>query len=206
MRNRRVHVAYGGNDMKHLSTIAARRVIAVAAAVAAAGLATTSAAVAATSAPSAAATPKCSANAGGPSLAVWVAADQGNGAAGTIFYPLEFTNLSAHSCSLHGFAGVSAIDRDGHQLGSPAGWDSGTSTTVILAPGATAHAVLAYHDAVLGQSPGCHSVSTASELRVYPPDQRTATDAFFDLQVCSHAGPIYMDVGPIQPGAGTING
>ena len=137
---------------------------------------------------------------------MWVAADQGNGAAGTIFYPLEFTNLSAHSCSLHGFAGVSAIDRDGHQLGSPAGWDSGTSTTVILAPGATAHAVLAYHDAVLGQSPGCHSVSTASELRVYPPDQRTATDAFFDLQVCTHAGPIYMDVGPILPGAGTING
>ena len=192
--------------MKHLTTIAARRVIAVAAAVAAAGLVTTSAAFAATSAPSAAATPKCSANTGGPGLAVWVAADQGNGGAGTIFYPLEFTNLSAHTCSLHGFAGVSAIDRDGHQLGSPAGWDSGTSNTVILAPGATAHAVLAYHDVVVGQSPGCHSVSTASELRVYPPDQRTATDAFFDLQVCTHAGPIYMDVGPILPGVGTING
>jgi hypothetical protein len=192
--------------MKHLSTTAARRVIAVAAAVAAAGLATTSAAFAATSAPSAAATPKCAANAGGPSLAVWVAVDQGNGAAGTIYYPLEFTNLSAHSCSLHGFPGVSAIDRGGRQLGSPAGWDSRTSNTVILAPGATAHAVLEYHDAVIGQSPGCHSVSTASELRVYPPDQRTATHAFFDLQACSHAGPIYIDVGPIQPGAGTING
>src|SRR5215470_1470594 len=206
MRNRRVHVGYGGNDMNHLSTTAARRVIAVAAAVAATGLATTSAAFAATSAPSAAATPKCAANAGGPGLAVWVAVDQGNGAAGTIYYPLEFTNLSAHSCSLHGFPGVSAIDRGGRQLGSPAGWDSGTSNTVILAPGATAHAVLEYHDAVLGQSPGCHSVSTASELRVYPPDQRTATHAFFDLQACSHAGPVYMDVGPIQPGAGTING
>ena len=192
--------------MKHFTTIAARRIIAVAAAVAAAGLVTTSAAFAATSAPSAAASIGGTLGCGGPGLAVWVAADQGNGGAGTIFYPLEFTNLSAHSCSLHGFAGVSAIDRDGHQLGSPAGWDSGASNTVILAPGATAHAVLAYHDAVLGQSPGCHSVSTASELRVYPPDQRTATDAFFDLQVCSHAGPIYMDVGPIQPGAGTING
>jgi uncharacterized protein DUF4232 len=191
--------------MKHLSTTAARRVTAVAAAVAAAGLATTSAAFAATSAPSAA-TPKCAANAGGPGLAVWVAVDQGNGAAGTIYYPLEFTNLSAHSCSLHGFPGVSAIDRAGRQLGSPAGWGSGTSNTVILAPGATAHAVLEYHDVVIGQSPGCHSVSTASELRVYPPDQRTAAHAFFDLQACSHAGPIYMDVGPIQPGAGTING
>jgi len=192
--------------MKHLSTTAARRAIAVAAAVAATGLATTSAAFAATSAPSAAATPRCAANAGRPSLAVWVAVDQSQGAAGTIYYPLEFTNLSAHSCSLHGFAGVSAIDRGGRQLGSPAGWNSGTSNTVILAPGATAHAVLEYHDAVIGQSPGCHSVSTASELRVYPPDRRTAAHAFFDLQACSHAGPIYMDVGPIQPGAGTING
>lgn len=192
--------------MKHLSTTAARRAIAVAAAVAATGLATTSAAFAATSAPSAAATPRCAANAGRPSLAVWVAVDQSQGAAGTIYYPLEFTNLSAHSCSLHGFAGVSAIDRAGRQLGSPAGWNSGTSNTVILAPGATAHAVLEYHDAVIGQSPGCHSVSTASELRVYPPDRRTAAHAFFDLQACSHAGPIYMDVGPIQPGAGTING
>jgi len=192
--------------MKHLSTTAARRAIAVAAAVAATGLATTSAAFAATSAPSAAATPRCAANAGRPSLAVWVAVDQSQGAAGTIYYPLEFTNLSAHSCSLHGFAGVSAIGRAGRQLGSPAGWNSGTSNAVILAPGATAHAVLEYHDAVIGQSPGCHSVSTASELRVYPPDRRTAAHAFFDLQACSHAGPIYMDVGPIQPGAGTING
>ena len=204
MRNRRVHVAYGGIDMKHLST-AARRVIAVAAAVAAAGLVTTSAAFAATP-PSAAVTPKCAVNAGGPSLAVWVAADQGNGAAGTVYYPLEFTNLSAHSCSLHGFAGVSAIDRGGRQLGSPAGWESGTSNTVILAPGATAHAVLAYHDVVVGQAPGCQTVATASELRVYPPDQRTATDGFFDLPVCAHTGPVYMDVGPIQPGVGTING
>ena len=188
--------------MKLLPTTAARRVVAVAAAVVA-GLAISTAAYAATSSgPSPAAIPRCSAN----DLGVWVAVNQGNGAAGTIFYPLEFTNLSARTCSLHGFAGVSAIDRDGHQLGSPAGWDSGTSNTVILAPGATAHAVLAYHDVVVGQSPGCHSVSTASELRVYPPDQRTATDAFFDLQVCTHAGPIYMNVGPILPGAGTING
>ena len=53
-------------------------------------------------------------------LGAWVAADQGNGAAGSIYYPLEFTNLSGHACSMRGFPGVSAIDRNGHQLGSPA--------------------------------------------------------------------------------------
>jgi hypothetical protein len=213
MRNQRVHVANGGFTMKHLS-ITARRVVAVAAAVAAAGLAVTSAAFAATSSPSGAVVPRCAAIAGGGpglGLGVWVAADQGNGAAGTIFYPLEFTNLSGRTCSLYGFPGVSAIDREGRQLGSPAGWESGTqgggpvgtAHTVILAPGATAHAVLAYHDAVVGSAPGCHP-ATASELRVYPPDQRTAARAFFDLPVCSHAGPVYLNVGPIQ--RGTISG
>lgn len=196
-------------DMKHLSTTSARRAIAIAAAVAAAGLATTSAAFAATSAPPAAVMTRCAATAGGgpgSGLAVWVAADQGNGAAGTIFYPLEFTNLSGHTCTLSGFPGVSAIDHGGRQLGSPAGWEPGTPHTVILGPGATAHAVLAYHDVVVGGAPGCDPVDSASELRVYPPDQRTAAQAFFDLPVCSHAGPVYLNVGPIQRGAGGING
>lgn len=192
--------------MKHLSTTA-RRIIALAAAVAAAGLATTSAAFAAASAPSGAVMARCAAIGGGPGpgLEAWVAADQGNGAAGTIFYPLEFTNLSSHTCSLSGFPGVSAVDRNGRQLGSPAGW-AGTPHTVILAPGATAHAVLAYHDAVVGAAPGCHPVNTAFELRVYPPDQRTAAHAFFGLTVCSHTGPVYLNVGPILAGPGTING
>jgi len=192
--------------MKRLSTSTARRIITLAAAVAAAGLATTSAAVAATSAPSAAVMPRCAATVDGgpgPGLAVWVAADQGNGAAGTIFYPLEFTNLSGHTCSLYGFPGVSAIDRHGRQLGSPAGWESQTPHTVILAPGATAHAVLAYHNAVVGAAPGCHPVDTAFDLLVYPPDQRTAGHAFFSLTVCSHTGPVYLNVGPIQGGTGT---
>jgi hypothetical protein len=49
-------------------------------------------------------------------------------------------------------------------------------------------------------------VSTASELRVYPPDERTAAHALFDFQVCTHPGPVYLSVGPIQPGVGGIAG
>jgi hypothetical protein len=49
-------------------------------------------------------------------------------------------------------------------------------------------------------------VNTTFELRVYPPDERGATFAFFDLEACSHAGPVYLSVGPIKPGVGTING
>jgi hypothetical protein len=198
--------------MRYFSTTA-RKVLAAAAAVAVTGLGATSAAFAATSPPparAATAIPRCTADPVGLGLGAWLPPDQGNGAAGTIYYPLEFTNFSRHTCYLRGFPGVSAIDRNGKQLGSPARRETlapfGPPRTVILAPGATAHAMFAYHDAVILTSPGCHAVSTASELRVYPPNERTATHALFDFQVCTHPGPVYLSVGPIQPGVGGITG
>jgi hypothetical protein len=186
----------------------ARRVAAIAFGVAATGLLVATAAFATTSSGAArhaaASAPGCTAF----GLGVWVAIDQGSGAAGTIYYPLEFTNLSGHTCSLFGFPGVSALDAQGHQLGSPAGWDRTTAPrTVILAPGATAHTLLAYHDAVVTTEAGCDPVNTAVLLRVYPPGQRSASDAAYDFQSCSHAGPVYLSIwGPIVPGVGTIYG
>ena len=192
--------------MKYFSTTA-RRVVAVAAA-AVAGLAISTAAYAATSSGTAstapAAIPKCTAF----DLGVWVAVGEGNGAAGTIYYPLQFTNVSRHTCSLFGYPGVSALDRNGHQLGSPANWGSRAGArTVYLAPGATAHTLLAYHDAAVTTEPGCDPVFSTALLRVYPPDQRQSTFAEFSLEACSHAGPIYMSIiEPIRAGVGTING
>jgi Domain of unknown function (DUF4232) len=197
------------------------RAVAIMAGTAIAALAITSAAFAATSSGASpgsgaahvasAAIPRCAAAVGqNGNVSVWVADDQGNGAAGTIYYPLEFTNLSKHACSMYGFPGVSVISRSGKQLGSPASWASGggfgTPRTVIVAAGATVHAILAYHDAEVSTAPGCDAVNTAVQLRVYPPDQRSAAYAFFDLEACSHAGPVYLSVGPIKAGVGTING
>jgi Protein of unknown function (DUF4232) len=197
--------------MKYLSSIpkTVRRTIAVIATASAAGLIAT-AALAATSSgttlaadTSAAAVPLCTAG----DIGAWVAVDQGNGAAGSIYYPLQFTNLSAHSCSLRGFPGVSAINRNGHQLGRPAGWDHVIAPrTVTLAPGATAHTILRYSDVVVSTSSGCDPVFSTFELRVYLPGQYTATHAAFDLEACSHAGPVYMSVEPIRSGVGTIYG
>jgi hypothetical protein len=205
--------------MKPLSAIpsTARRVIAIVASIAAAGLIAATAALAASS-PGAASgaalasdttrlssapVPACQAS----QLGVWIALGQSNGAAGTIYYPLNFTNVSGHKCSLHGFPGVSAIARNGHQLGSPAGWSARVAArTVVIAPGATAHTILQYRDAEVTTAPGCDPVNTAVVLRVYPPGRYAATVAAFDLQVCSHAGPVYMSVEPILPGVGTVNG
>ena len=205
--------------MKYLSTFphTARRVIATLAVASAAGLVITTAAFAASSSGTAsgaalasqtarissARVPACRAS----QLGVWVGVAQSNGAAGTIYYPLNFTNVSRQSCSLHGFPGVSAIARNGHQLGRPAGWSTRAAAhTVVVAPGATAHTILQYGDAEVSTAPGCDPVNTAVVLRVYPPNQYDATVAAFDLEVCSHAGPVYLRVEPILPGVGTING
>jgi len=192
--------------MKHLTTISktARRVTAVIAAASVAGLIATTAAFAASSSGAApAAVPACTAE----DLGAWVAVSQGNGAAGSLYLPLQFTNLSRHACAMRGFPGVSAVDRNNHQLGSPASWDHAVSArTVVLARGATAHTILRYGDVAVTTAPGCHPTFGTFELRIYPPGQRGATYAAFDLQACSHAGPIYLSVEPIRPGVGTING
>ncbi len=201
--------------MRHLSTLprAARRVAAFIAAASVTGLLAATAAVAAgssgavpasdTARVSPAAVPACTAG----DLGAWVAITQGNGAAGSIYYPLQFTNLSRHACAMRGFPGVSALDRDGHQLGSPAGRDPVVpARTVILAPGATAHTILRWSDAEVTTGPGCHPTFSTFELRVYPPGQYRATYAAFGLEACSRPGPVYLSVEPVLPGVGTING
>ena len=214
MRNPRIPCHNRTPDMKYLTT-PARRIAAVAVSIlgvaSAAGLIAATAAsspgiaLAADTAAAAPASPVPACTAG--DLGAWVAITQGNGAAGTIYYPLQFTNLSGHACAMRGFPGVSALDRDGHQLGSPAAWGSASPIhAVTLAPGATAHAMLAYHDAAVTTEPGCDPVFSTFELRVYPPNQDSATYAAFGLEACSRAGPIYMSVGAILPGVGTING
>jgi hypothetical protein len=200
--------------MKYLTTIpkTARRAAAVIAATTAAGLITASAVavgssgtvLAANTTPTApAAIRACTAD----DLGAWVAVSQSDGAAGTIFFPLQFTNLSRHACAMRGFPGVSAVDRNLHQLGSPASRDHVIPVrTVVLAPGATAHTILGYGDVEVTTAPGCHPTFRTFELRIYPPGQYRPTYAAFDLEVCSHPGPVYMGIGPVQAGVGTRRG
>src|ERR1700689_5600890 len=96
----------------------ARRAVAIAAP-AAAPLAISPAAYAATSSGTASTAPTLIPRCTASDLGVWLAVDQGNGAAGTIYYPLEFTNLSPPTCYLNGSPGVSALGRNGNRVGAP---------------------------------------------------------------------------------------
>jgi hypothetical protein len=133
-------------------------------------------------------------------LAAWVSPDRGNGAAGSIYYPLDFTNISNHTCYLVGWPGVSATNAGGKQLGSAAARDTSAPRQVVnIPPGGTAHAVLRYVDVQIDSSAGCKQAAAAF-LKIYPPDQTSARRAFFSLPVCTVTGRTYLRIWRIQPG------
>ncbi len=138
-------------------------------------------------------------------LGVWVAADQMRGAMGTLYMPLEFTNLSGHTCTLHGFPRVSAMGKGGSPLGSSAAPDrAGRARTIRLTPGDTEYAMLEYNVVAAGNCPAADR-ATAFELRVYPPGQRQADNALWDFGTCSARGSsVFMRVCVIAPGTGVF--
>ena len=105
------------------------------------------------------------------SSALSVSLGEGNGAAGTIYYPLRFTNTGTTTCALEGYPGISLVDSSGNQIGSPAGRAPSTSPTVVtVAPGQSSVATVSLSD-VLNT---CSTPEMGSGLRVYPPNQTGA--------------------------------
>jgi hypothetical protein len=118
----------------------------------------------------------------------------GNGAAGSIFYRLQFTNLTGVKCTLRGFPGVSAVDTRGRQLGSAATRDTTTRTrTITLSNGVTVRATLRIVQAGNFPRSSCRPV-TAAGLRVFAPNQTRAQFIPFPFSACSRSGPKYLSV------------
>lgn len=138
-------------------------------------------------------TPGCS-TAG---LVSWITYDQG--AAGTFYYSLDFTNLSGHACTLRGHPGVSAVSLSGGQVGAQATWGNPGNAklrTVKLGNGATATAVLALTDVGVFPPRACHQVMAAG-LRVYPPGQRASKLIPYPFSACS-TRQIFMTAAAVQ--------
>ena len=133
-------------------------------------------------------------------LVIWLNT-MGNGAAGSIYYTLEFTNLSGHACTLSGYPGVSAVDLSGHQLGSAGGRDSSSPghTVTLAASGShqTATATLRVVEAGNFPPSAC-GITTAAGIRVYPPNQTASKVVPFPFSACSHTGPAILRVRVVQ--------
>jgi hypothetical protein len=154
-------------------------------------VATASLASAAPPARSAASSP-CSVSA----TQVWLGDGEGGGTAGTTYYPLEFSNIGHHTCTLYGYPGVSAYHGALKQVGSGASRSTSAHSTITLRPNATAHALLGIRD----WGALCSKPVAVDGLKVYPPGQRSAKEVGFSFDACAHKGVLV--VGPIRARVG----
>jgi hypothetical protein len=119
--------------------------------------------------------PRCE----GPSLVVSVG--DGQGAAGTVYYRVVFTNRSGASCYLQGFPGVAAADASGKAKVDASRETTTAARRVVLAAGRSAHANLA----VRNVPPGSAACPSYPLLLVTPPDSRRTTTISRSVQPCA---------------------
>jgi hypothetical protein len=132
-------------------------------------------------------------------LVVWLDTS-GSGAAGSVYYDLEFTNEGAGQCTLSGYPGVSAVNLASTQLGAPAARNPTTAVrSVTLLPGASATAVLQITDTGVYSPSTCHAVEAAG-LRVYPPAQVLAKLVPFPFSTCGARERVDLHVEAVEKG------
>lgn len=136
-------------------------------------------------------------------LVVWLDTE-GNGAAGSFYYSLEFTNLSGHACTMTGAPGVSGVTLAGKQLGAAASRnETGPAKMVTLAPGQNVVSTLRITDTGVYSAAQCGQ-TTAAGLRVYPPGSTRSKIVPFPFSACSKSGVSYLSVTAVsRAGAGS---
>ena len=134
-------------------------------------------------------------------LHVAVPSGSGNAAAGSSYYPIQFSNTSSSPCTLYGYPGVSFVGAvGGSQIGAPATRNSALAAKLIsLSPGQTVHATLQVVDAMNYPSGGCGLV-TAHWLKIYPPNQTAPLYVSFTAQTCSKPKTV-LSVQTVQTGS-----
>ena len=134
-------------------------------------------------------------------LHVVVPSGNGNAAAGSAYYPIQFSNTSGSACTLYGYPGVSFVSgAGGSQIGAAATRNATFPAKVIsVSPGQTVHATLQVVDAMNYPSGGCGPV-TAHWLKIYPPNQTAPVYVSFTAQTCSKPKTV-LSVQTVQTGS-----
>lgn len=100
--------------------------------------------------------------------------------AGQENFPIVLTNTSSRTCTVRGYPGAAFLDASGRQLGPDPVRESGSPTTVTLAPGRSAWAGMTFSNPGVS---GAHAATPAT-LLVTPPDERDP------LKVTWTGGPV----------------
>jgi hypothetical protein len=139
------------------------------------------------------------------SLRVTVNASRAGGAAGSTYYPVDFTNTSNSPCGMYGYPGVSFVTADGsvgRQIGAAAQENPGFGRLAVrLAAGGVAHAWLQVAQAGNYPPSTCQPV-TAHWLRVFAPGETAASYVNHDFAACSSASAPLLTVMPVRAGQG----
>jgi hypothetical protein len=124
------------------------------------------------------------------------------GAAGSVYQVLDFTNISNVTCTLYGYPGVSlAGGSPVAQVGLAASEDpTPPRKLVTLAPGQVANALLRIVDALNFPASTCGPVKT-QWIQVYPPNQTTPIYLAYKTTGCSKPVRI-LSVSVVQAGSG----
>jgi hypothetical protein len=138
-----------------------------------------------------------------PTSALHVTRGVSQGAAGSIYTGIDFTNIASTTCSLFGYPGVSFVTgTGGSQLGPAAKQNTGSARhLVVLRPGQTAHAVLQIVQAANYPAAKCQPV-TAHALKIYPPNQTAPLYLGYTTQTCAKKIQILI-VSAVRFGSGS---
>ena len=125
------------------------------------------------------------------------------GAAGSVYQVIDFTNISGAACTLFGYPGVAlAGGAPVTQIGAAATRSTASPVKLVtLAAGGTANALLRITQAANYPASRCNPV-TSSYLQIYPPNQTTPIFLAYKSTGCSLTAVNLLSIGAVQAGNG----
>ena len=125
------------------------------------------------------------------------------GAAGSTYLSIRFTNTSSASCTLYGYPGVSlAAGSPTAQVGAAADRQvTAPASVVTLGPGQTGSALLRIVQALNYPTATCSPTATAY-LRIYPPNETQSVLLPFKAMGCTSDSVKLLTIAAVRMGAG----
>jgi hypothetical protein len=126
------------------------------------------------------------------------------GAAGSVYQVIDFTNIGTASCSLYGYPGVAlAGGSPVTQIGAAASRSTQTAASLVtLAVGATGNTLVRITQAENYPQSTCSPVAS-TYLQIYPPNQTTPIYLAYKSTACSATKVNLLTVSVVQAGAGS---
>jgi hypothetical protein len=147
--------------------------------------------------------PAAAAGTGCSSHDLRAAAGTAEGAAGSVYQVITFTNLGSGPCTLYGYPGVSlASGSPVTQVGAAADRQSGEKAAVVtLQPQGVASATLRIVEAQNFPSSKCGAAKTTS-MKIYPPNQTAPLYLTYNSTGCTDAATHLLTITTVVSGNG----